>query len=285
MYYKSIADPLKEIRNSVTQYLNRQAQIEKFVTQYMKQQTQITQYLYRQAQIANSVAKLVSELPTKPIIPTLSSLNCPNVIIPRPIDNSIIPLVPEERRTPSPETDSTTFIDDVYETRIPLEKRRVPSPEQTPIEISQRVLIVGGCSLGTNQTVARFIEHLDLEAIILSEQPNGGRTKFGKFEAYTNVDFAIVLLTPDDVGRAKDNPYDELKPRPAQDTIYELACLSKYLQDEQMFTLITEEIVLPSYLEGRIHVQMCSSDIWKQKLIMEMKFAGLRIDANKLLQT
>lgn len=275
MYYKSFADPFKDIRNSVTQYLKQQAQIEKFVTQYLNQQ----------AQIAISVAKIASELSTKPIIPTLSSLNCPYVIIPPSIDNSIIPLVPEEHRTPSQDSDSTTFTDKVNEKRIPLDERSTPSPQPAPIEISQRVLIVGSSSLGTKQTVARFIEHLGLEAIILSEQPNGGRTKFEKFKAYTNVDFAITLLMPDDVGRAKDKPYDELKPRLSQDTIFELAYLYTHLQREQVVTLCTAEIELPSYLEGKIHVQMCSSDNWKLKLIKEMKFAGLRIDVNKLLQT
>lgn len=285
MYYKSIADPLKEIRNSVTQYLNRQAQIEKFVTQYMKQQTEITHYLNRQTQIVNSVAKLVSELPTKPIIPTFSSLNCPYVIIPPPIDNSIIPLVPEEHRTPSQDSDSITFTDEVNEKRIPLDERSTPSPQPAPIESSQRVLIVGGCSDGTNQKVARFIKQLGFEALIVSEQPNGRRTRFEKFKAYTNVNFAIVLLTPDDVGRTKDNPYDKLEPRPSQDTILGLGYLFNQLCPEQMCTLYTENIELPSLLEGYIHLSVCISDGWKLKLIKEMKFAGLRIDGNKLLGT
>ncbi len=290
-----------EIANSTTRALNRQTQIANSATRALNRQTQIANSINFPEIIINSplvkmekmnkqfaelfnAPNIVSELSTKSILYTLPSINFPDIIIPRPTDNSIFPLGPEERRTPSPETDSTTFIDDVYETRIPLEKRRVPSPEQTPIEISQRVLIVGSSSLGTKQTVARFIEHLGLEAIILSEQPNGGRTKFEKFKAYTNVDFAISLFTPDDVGRAKDNPYDELKPRPAQDTIFEHVYLSNHLQPEQVFTLCAVGIELPSYLEGLIHVQMCSSDSWKLKLVQEMQFAGLRIDANKLLQ-
>ena len=225
----------------------------------------------------------IPKVSAKSIVFISPNLNFPNIIIPSPIDDSIFPLVPEEDRTPLLETDYTTFIDEFYEERIPLEKRNIPSPEPTPIEISQRVLIVGGHSDGINQIVARFIEHLGFEAIILSEQPNGRRTRFEKFKSYTNVDFAIVLLTPDDVGRAKDKPYDELKHRPSQDTIFELAYLYKHLQHEQVVALYTEEIVLPSYLEGWIHVPMCSTDSWKLKLVQEMQFAGLLIDKNKLL--
>ncbi len=161
---------------------------------------------------------------------------------------------------------------------------RTPSPQPTPIEISQRVLIVGGFADDTNQIVARFIEHLGFEAIILNEQPNGNsRIEFEKFEAYTNVDFLITLLTPDDVGRTKDNPYDELKPRPSQDTIFRLGYLCNHLRPEQMCTLYTEEIELPSILEGWLRVPMCSGDSWKLKLVQEMQFAGLCVDKNKLL--
>lgn len=48
------------------------------------------------------------------------------------------------------------------------------------------------------ETVARFIERLGLEAIILHEQPNGGKTIIEKFEDVADVGFAIVLLTSDD---------------------------------------------------------------------------------------
>ena len=162
------------------------------------------------------------------------------------------------------------------------EQRSVPLPDLDHRKIVYKVLIVGGIADGTNQIVARFIKQLGFEAIILSEQPNGGRTKFGKFEAYTNVDFAITLLTPDDVGGAKDNPY-ELKLRPSQDTIFELAYLRQQLRPEQVFTLYTEEIELPSHLEGWMHVPMCNGDGWKLKLVREMQFAGLCVDKNKLL--
>ena len=46
--------------------------------------------------------------------------------------------------------------------------------------------------------MARFLAKLDLEPVILHEQPNMGRTIIEKFEAHANVGFAVVLLTPDD---------------------------------------------------------------------------------------
>src|SRR5258706_1627408 len=71
------------------------------------------------------------------------------------------------------------------------------------------------------QSVARFLEKLDLKPIILHEQPNKGRTIIEKFEAHADVGFAVVLLTPDDVGEAADRA-DKLKHRARQNVVLEL---------------------------------------------------------------
>ena len=55
--------------------------------------------------------KPIPELSVKSI-PTFPSLNFPNIIIPRPVD-SILPLIPDIRRTPPPNTDSATITDEV----------------------------------------------------------------------------------------------------------------------------------------------------------------------------
>ena len=56
------------------------------------------------------------------------------------------------------------------------------------------------------QTVARYIEGLGLDPVILQEQPNEGRTIIEKFEEYAEtVGFAVILGTPDDVGALSDD--------------------------------------------------------------------------------
>jgi predicted nucleotide-binding protein len=47
-----------------------------------------------------------------------------------------------------------------------------------------------------------MIERAGLNAVILHEQPNAGRTIIEKFEAHGgSAGFAVVVLTPDDLGR------------------------------------------------------------------------------------
>ena len=48
--------------------------------------------------------------------------------------------------------------------------------------------------------MARFLEKLNLEVVILHEQANKGRTVIEKFEQHSDVGFAVVLMTPDDIG-------------------------------------------------------------------------------------
>jgi hypothetical protein len=78
------------------------------------------------------------------------------------------------------------------------------------------IFIVHGRDETPKQTVARFLERLGLSPIILHEQTNRGRTVIEKFEDHAEVQFAIVILTPDDVGRFATEDDSALKPRARQ---------------------------------------------------------------------
>ena len=89
-----------------------------------------------------------------------------------------------------------------------------------------RVFVIHGCDEAIRETVARFLEKLDLEPIILHEQPNKGCRIIEKFEDHTVVDFAVVLLTPDALGALAANG-DDLKPRARQNVILKLGFFSE----------------------------------------------------------
>ena len=70
--------------------------------------------------------------------------------------------------------------------------------------------------------MARFLEKIELEAIILHEQPDQGLTIIEKFEAHASqVGFAVVLLTPDDLGGPASGPA-QASARARQNVIFEL---------------------------------------------------------------
>jgi predicted nucleotide-binding protein len=69
---------------------------------------------------------------------------------------------------------------------------------------SRKVFVVHGHDEAMENQVARFLERLKLTPIILHEQANKGKTIIEKFERHSSgVGFAVVLLSPDDVGSVK----------------------------------------------------------------------------------
>jgi Predicted nucleotide-binding protein containing TIR-like domain len=88
---------------------------------------------------------------------------------------------------------------------------------------SRKVFVVHGRQDGPREAVARFLEKIGLEAVILHEKANEGRTVIEKVEAHSDVGFAVVLLTPDDEGCLKG---ESPQPRARQNVLLELGYLS-----------------------------------------------------------
>ena len=131
--------------------------------------------------------------------------------------------------------------------------------------------------------MARFVERLDLDAIILDEQPSEGLTIIEKFERHARrADFAIVLMTPDDVG-ASIQKKNALKLRARQNVIFELGYFFHALGRKGVCALYKEGVELPSDIYGVVYVPMDKSGAWQLRLAREMKQVGLSFDANKLL--
>lgn len=144
------------------------------------------------------------------------------------------------------------------------------------------VFIVHGHDTTAKNGVARFVEKLGLEATILDEKPGGGRTIIEKFEDHaSNAGFAIVLLTPDDVGAAKDKR-DNLNPRARQNVIFEMGYFVKGLGRGRVCAMSTEEVELPSDLAGVEYIHLDPYGGWGRKLVKELEAAGIAVDKSKL---
>lgn len=158
------------------------------------------------------------------------------------------------------------------------------SSVESAVTNSNEVFIVHGHDRTVKSEVARFVEQLGLEATILEEKPGGGRTIIEKFERYaSNAGFAIVLLTPDDVGAPRDRQED-LKPRARQNVIFEIGYFFKGLGRGRVCAMSKEDVEFPSDLNGVSYVLLDSQDGWKLKLFREMKEAGFSIDSDKLVE-
>ena len=143
---------------------------------------------------------------------------------------------------------------------------------------TNKVFVVHGRDEGTKQTVARFLEHINLKPVILGEQPDEGLTIIEKFEKHAqNVGFAVVVLTPDDVGALQGNE-NNLKPRARQNVILELGYFIGYLSRHKVCALLRGDIEKPSDYHGVIYIQMDDHGGWRQQLTKNLEAADF--DAN-----
>lgn len=149
--------------------------------------------------------------------------------------------------------------------------------------LSKRIFIVHGHDSEPKESVARFIERLGLEPIILHEQPNSGRTVIEKFEVFADVGFAVVLLTPDDVGGSSDKQ-NELKARARQNVVLELGYFVGRLSRHRVCALFKKDVEIPSDLHGVLFVEFDPAGAWRTKLAQELVEAGIQIKLDALIK-
>lgn len=158
----------------------------------------------------------------------------------------------------------------------PLVKQSGPAKDNS-------VFIVHGHDDVAKLSLARFLEKLGTNPIILQEQPNKGRTILEKFEAHASgATFAVVLMTPDDIGFPVGKE-DSKKPRPRQNVILELGYFAGKIGRDKTLVLTKGDIEIPSDVLGLAYEPMDKSDGWKLRLAKELKEAGFHIDLNKAL--
>ena len=161
------------------------------------------------------------------------------------------------------------------------EKKISPKLNSSKANNSKKVFIVHGHDNELKETLARFLEKIGLEPIILHEQVNGGLTIIEKFQANSDVQFAIVLMTPDDVGNTKEN-IDNLNERARQNVILELGYFMGKLGRDRVCALLKGNVERPSDYDGVVYIAVDSSNGWKLLLAKELKEAQLDFDSNRI---
>lgn len=167
----------------------------------------------------------------------------------------------------------------------------LPQPEKTsdlvtPQKSSSRdssldIFIVHGHDNTLKVEVARLLEKQSLRPIILHEQANKSRSLMQKLEDHSDVRFAVVLLTPDDIGGEKG--LEEQMPRARQNVVFELGFFFGKLKRENVCALYSKGVEKPSDLEGITYILIDEAGKWKYDLAKELAVAGFKIDLSKVV--
>lgn len=140
-----------------------------------------------------------------------------------------------------------------------------------------KVFIVHGHDGELKHAVARTIEKQGIEAVILSEEVNAGKTIIEKIEAHSDVGGAICLFTADDIGQKKSAT--EGQPRARQNVVFEAGYFMGKLGRDRVVFLADSGIELPSDLSGVVYT---STSNWQVELLKELRTMGYQVDFNKL---
>lgn len=143
--------------------------------------------------------------------------------------------------------------------------------------VYDKVFVVHGHDGELKLAVARLVEKQDLEAIILSEKANKGKTIIEKFEENSDVGGAICLFTADDLGHAKSDKDEQ--PRARQNVVFEAGYFMGKLSRSRVVIIAEHGVELPSDMQGIVYTDKSN---WEIDVLKELKAMGYTIDFNKL---
>lgn len=165
--------------------------------------------------------------------------------------------------------------------------------EKSKVEASaDKVFIVHGHGELIKVTVARTLEQLGLKPIILHEQEDYGNTIIEKFESNaTDIGFAIVLLTADDMGISRkdieksntENREPKASKRARQNVVFEMWYFMGKLDRAHVFLLLEDGVEKPGDLDGIVYTLIDSEGMWKIKLAKRLKAVGYKVNIDAII--
>lgn len=160
------------------------------------------------------------------------------------------------------------------------------SGKEQSVGNNKKVFVVYGHDMHARTQLEAMLRRWDLEPLILDQLVSSGQTIIEKLEEYTSqVNFGIVLATPDDIGYAKGNEGDK-KYRVRQNVVLELGMLLAAIGRPKIAILLSqaeEDMEAPSDIDGLIYIPFKENvEETKLSLAKEMQNNGYRLDISKL---
>lgn len=166
-----------------------------------------------------------------------------------------------ERLEILPSTTNTTIDNDVE------------TNSQPPLH-STKVFVVHGRDQAAKADLEVFLRENNLEPIVLHRQADSGMTIIEKFEKHSDVGYAFILLTPDEIAYLaadEKKPDDERQKgfRARQNVNFEFGYFIGKLGRSRVCCLYTGDVEIPSDLSGLVYKKY-------QKEIEEVGYAILK---------
>lgn len=149
---------------------------------------------------------------------------------------------------------------------------------------SNKVFVVHGHDSELKNDIDIFLRDIGLEPVILHRQADEGQTVVEKFEKHSDVSYAFILLTPDDVGMTvaqynKQDKRDDYELRARQNVIFEFGYFAAKLGRRNVCCIYKEGVTLPNDIAGLLYKKVTDTiDSIGYEIIKELKAVGLKIE-------
>lgn len=155
--------------------------------------------------------------------------------------------------------------------------------EVTEVKSNNKVFVVHGHDSGLKNDIDIFLRDIGLEPIVLHRQADEGLTIIEKFEKHSEVVYAFILLTPDDIGTTVElfNSEETAKNwelRARQNVIFEFGYFVAKLGRRNVCCIYKEGVMLPNDISGLLYKKVTESiDSIGYEIIKELKNVGLKL--------
>lgn len=152
-----------------------------------------------------------------------------------------------------------------------------------PVARSSKVFVVHGHDEIAKSNLEVFLHEIGLEPVVLHRQADEGLTVIEKFEKHSDVGYAFILLTPDEVAYLKaetSKPDDQRKKeyRARPNVIFEFGYFVGKLGRSRVCCLYTGDVALPSDVHGMIYKKFGGSiEEVAYGIIKDLKASGYAI--------
>lgn len=173
---------------------------------------------------------------------------------------------------------------DLLVTEDPIQppKAQTEKKVKTLTQSNKKVFIVHGHDHALKVELEVFLSHIGLKPIVLHREIDGGQTIIEKFEANSDVSYAFILLTPDEITYTTDQ--EEIKDnerkkerRARPNVIFEFGYFVAKLGRKKVCALHKGDVSIPSDLSGFIYKKVDQNiEEIGFSLIKELKAAGLK---------
>jgi predicted nucleotide-binding protein len=146
---------------------------------------------------------------------------------------------------------------------------------------SNKILVVHGQDNEMKLEVTQTLQKLELDPILLDENPNITQNIIENIEEYDHISFAVVILTPNYLAYPNEKNLSEAKYIAKQNVIFELGYFLGKLGKQNVIVMYKKMkyFEIPNY-NGIIWIEYKNG--WYFDLIKELKERNFDVDANKL---